>query len=277
MNADGSGITQITNQPLTFWDSWFPEFSPDGKKIVFCHDSYTAFGAPNLFVVNADGTGLTQVTFDGAEGAAHWSPDGTKLVFAHTLGNGKTVITVMNADGTGTKTNLTFDIWGKFWPMYTPDGKQIVYFSTTGGLISAVWIMNANGSHKTQLTRPAFEGFAFDVSPDGNQLAVIDHQNTPRPTAIFTMNPQGKRLKRLTDPGKAHDVEPAYSPDGTKIVFASDRGGTTGALDIYIMNADGSNLQRITTGISSACRPVVSFPSLTTDLNCVTPTWGAAP
>jgi Tol biopolymer transport system component len=267
MNPDGSDIVQITNQPPTFWDSWFPEFSPDGQKIVFCHDTLESFGNPDLYVVNADGTGLTRLTFDGGDCAAHWSPDGTRLVFARTLPNGKGVIATMNADGTGKKTSLTFDVWVKFWPIYTPDGKQIVFFSTKGGLISAVWIMDADGSHKRQLTAPAFEGFAFDVSPDGQHIAVIDHQNTPRPTAILQIDPDGKHLKQLTRPGSAHDEDPAYSPDGTKIVFASDRGGAVGAMDIYIMNPDGSDVQRITTGLTVACP----------DLNCVTPTWGAKP
>jgi Tol biopolymer transport system component len=268
MNPDGSDIVQITNLPPTSFDSWFPEFSPDGQRIAFCRDSVEAFNASDLYVVNADGSGLKRLTFDAlGDCAAHWSPDGTQLVFARVLPNGKGVIATMSADGTGKETNLTHDVWVKFWPIYTPDGNQIVFFSTTGGLISAVWIMDADGSHKQQLTAPAFEGFAYDVSPDGQHIVVINHQNTPRPTAIFHMDLDGKHLRRLTQPDNAHDVDPAYSPDGTKIVFASDRGGTAGAMDIYIMNPNGSNVQRITTGLTVACP----------DLNCVTPTWGAKP
>ena len=61
INADGTGMTQITNLPPTSNEMWAPDFSPDGKKIVFCHDMT---GAPEIYTINADGTGLTRVTSD---------------------------------------------------------------------------------------------------------------------------------------------------------------------------------------------------------------------
>jgi Tol biopolymer transport system component len=267
MNPDGSDIVQITNLPATDFDSWFPAFSPDGRRIVFCRDRPDAPNASDLYVINADGTGLTRLTFDGLECAAHWSPDATRLAFARGLQNGKGVIATMRADGTGKKTNLTHDVWGKFWPVYTPDDGQIVFFSGTGGLISAVWVMDSDGSDKRRLTAPALEGFAYDVSPDGEHIVLNNHQSTPRPTAIFVMNMDGTNLTQLTNPGNAHDGQASYSPDGTKIVFTSDRGRSSGALDLYIMNRDGSDVKRITTDLTVACP----------DLNCATPTWGAKP
>jgi Tol biopolymer transport system component len=264
MNSDGSDIVQITNLPPTDFDSWFPAFSPDGRRIVFCRDRPDAPNASDLYIINADGTGLTRLTFDGLECAAHWSPDATRLVFARGLPNGKGVIATMRADGTGKKTNLTHDVWGKFWPVYTPDGKQIVFFSATGGLTSAVWRMNSGGSGKRRLTAPAFEGFAYDVSPDGEHIVLNNHQSTPRPSAIFVMNLDGRNLTRLTKSGNG---QASYSPDGTRIVFTSDRGRPAGAMEIYTMNPDGSDVKRITTDLTVACP----------DLNCATPTWGAKP
>jgi TolB protein len=151
--------------------------------------------------------------------------------------------------------------------MYTPNGRHIVFFSGTGGLISAVWIMNSDGSDKRRLTAPALEGFAYDVSPDGHHIVLNDHQSTPRPTSIFVMNLNGTHLTRLTNHGKAHDGQASYSPDGSKIVFTSDRGRSSGALDLYIMSRDGSHVKRITRGLTVACP----------DINCATPTWGAKP
>lgn len=267
MNPDGTDIVQITNLPPTDFDSWFPAFSPDGRRIVFCRDRPDAPNASDLYIINADGTSLTRLTFDGLECAAHWSSDATRLVFARGLQNGKGVIATMRADGTGKKTNLTHDVWGKFWPVYTPDGKQIVFFSATGGLTSAVWRMNSDGSDKRRLTAPAFEGFAYDVSPDRQQIVLNNHQSTPRATAIFVMSLDGRNLTQLTKSGKAHDGQASYSPDGTKIVFTSDRGRPAGAVEIYTMNPDGTGVKQITAGLTVACP----------DGNCATPTWGAKP
>jgi Tol biopolymer transport system component len=264
INPDGSDIVQITDLPATDFDAWFPVFSPDGRRIVFCRDTPQAPGAPDLYVVNADGTGLTRLTFDGDGFGAHWSPHGTRLTFARFLATGKAVISTTRADATGKRTNLTHDAWDKFWPMYTPNGRHIIFFSATGGLISAVWIMNSDGSDKRRLTAPALEGFAYDVSPDGHHIVLNDHQSTPRPTSIFVMNLDGTNLTRLTNPGKAHDGQANYSPDGSKIVFTSDRGRPSGGWGLYIMNRDGSDVKRIMRGLTVACP----------DGNCATPTLG---
>lgn len=59
---------------------------------------------------------------------------------------------------------------------------------------------------------------------------------------IFTMRSDGSEVKNLTN-NLATDESPAWSPDGTRIAFESDRSGDA---DIYVMNADGSNLSRLT-------------------------------
>jgi Tol biopolymer transport system component len=61
--------------------AWFPDYSPDGTRIVFCHDMT---GAVELYVINVDGTGLTQITHDGTENIfPRWSPDGRRIVFSN--------------------------------------------------------------------------------------------------------------------------------------------------------------------------------------------------
>jgi Tol biopolymer transport system component len=83
------------------------------------------------------------------------------------------------------------------------------------------------------------------------------------------MNVDGTGIHQLTRPvGNSHDAAPNYSPDGAKIVFASDRMSSDGSLDIFTMNAGGSHLTRIATGVTiGGCA----------DKGCVTPAWGRKP
>lgn len=265
INADGAGMTQITNLPPTTLEGWGPTFSPDGKKIAFCHDMT---GAPEIYTINADGSGLTQLTFDNLfDCAPRWSPDGTRIAFARAVPlTQQTVIATMPASG-GAITNLTTEFWSAFWPTYTPDGTRITSVSSQAGFIGVVRIMDSEGSHQKQLTRPDLEGFPADISPDGSHILVIDHESTPvTPYAVFRMNLDGSGLTKLSDPGKGHyDIPGTYSPDGTKIVFVSNRLSKDVSLDLFIMNADGSDIHRIASGLTVGGCP---------DTNCVTPSWG---
>lgn len=76
---------------------------------------------------------------------------------------------------------------------------------------------------------------------------------------IFLMNDDGSQQQLLIDTG-GNDIEPAISPDGTKVAFSSanynvDGSGQEGFYDIYVVNIDGSNLQRLTHGIAEESHP----------------------
>lgn len=265
IDTDGSGMSQITNLPPTTNEGWAPSFSPDGKKIAFCHDMT---GAAEIYTINSDGSGLTQLTFDNFfDCAPRWSPDGSRIAFARALPlTLQTVIATMPSSG-GPVTNLTNELWSAYWPTYTPDGTRITSFSSQGGFVSVVRIMDSDGRHQKQLTQPDLEAFPYDISPDGQHVLIINHENTPvTPYEIFRMTLDGNDLVRLTDPGKGnYDIPGTYSPDGTKIVFASTRLSNNVSLDLFVMNADGSGIHRIASGLTVGGCP---------DTNCVTPSWG---
>lgn len=270
IKPDGTDMVQLTHMDPTNLDSWEPSFSPDGMQIAFDYGSIDSNGntTVDLYVINADGTGLNQLTHDGLSQAPRWSPDGTQLAFARqsTL-TGQQVVTVIRADGSGEKTALTSDFWSSFPDSYTSDGK-INFDSQMGGLVSSEWIMNGDGSGKKQLTAPALEGGVSDVSSDGKHIVFTSHVNSPLPAAIFVMNLDGNNLQQLTfPPDQSADVFPAYSPDGRKIVFASSRIDPS-SLDLFVMNADGSDVTALATGLTvGGC----------TDGNCVEPSWGPEP
>ncbi len=83
MNLDGSNLQQLTSVKAI---NWFPEYSPDGEKIVFHSNqddpSFSDAGDYNLYMINADGSGMTRLTnLKGQELHAKWFPSGDKLIF----------------------------------------------------------------------------------------------------------------------------------------------------------------------------------------------------
>jgi hypothetical protein len=153
-------------------------------------------------------------------------------------------IATVRADGTDFRL-LSSPVWDSLGAMYTGDGKHIVFSTTTGGYVAALWIMDTNGKHQRRLTKPELEAGAPDISADGkDQVVFYNHQNTPLPTScVFKMNLDGTGARCLT--GMRHvNTLPVFSPDGTKILYMSDR-LSPGSFDIWVMDADGSHKKRV--------------------------------
>jgi TolB protein len=243
MNPDGTDLFRVTNMPpsddnFAFW----PDFSPDGKRIVFAHDMT---GSLELYVINADGSGLAQITHDGTPHfLPNWSPDASHIVFTTTTELGPAVIATVRADGSERKL-LTSPVWDTLVGEYTPDGKHIVFEGSTDGLVAALWIMDTNGEHQRRLTDPELEAGTMDISPDGEYLVTHSSMNTPKPSSIFKVSLHGGGVTRLTS--GPNDGLPVYSPDGKKILFVTDR-NTDGLLETWVMNADGSGQRLLIDG-----------------------------
>jgi len=98
-----------------------------------------------VFVVNADGTGTTNLSNHSGpfDGRPAWSPDGSKIAFVSGR-TGNLEIYVMNANGTG-QTQITFDAELDSYPAWSPDGQFIAFRSDRSGNID-VWVMKADGT-----------------------------------------------------------------------------------------------------------------------------------
>jgi Tol biopolymer transport system component len=165
MNGDGSDVRRLTNLP---GPDGGPFFSSDGSKIVFRGrhtppgkelDDYMALLKKNLwrptsldvFVINRDGSSLTQVTRDmgGANWAPFFAPDGTKVIFASNFKSPRGPnfdLYLINVDGTGLE-QVTFSEAFDGFPMFSPDGTKLVFASnrnstkeTDTNLFIADWV-----------------------------------------------------------------------------------------------------------------------------------------
>ena len=165
-NVDMSDERRITSGQESFAPNW----SPDGTRIVF--HRLTGIDETEVFVVNADGSGLTQLTFSpGPDGMASWSPDGSKIVFISYRTGGYRVW-VMNADGSN-PVQLNENVPYSANPYYSPDGTQIGFDSTSpsDGFIG-LWLMNADGSNARSVYDPYgdFDAIFSGWSPGGDRM-----------------------------------------------------------------------------------------------------------
>jgi len=195
-------------------------------------------GNTDIYVMNADGSGVTRLTNDSHpdEAPFSWSPDGRQIAFARPFGDAD--IYVMNADGSN-QTRLTNDVGEARSPAWSPDGQRIAFASERDGN-SEIYVMNTDGSGHTRLTNDS----SFDSypawSPDGRRIAFASERDGDG--EIYVMNADGSEQTNLTN---SPDDEwlPSWSPDGQRIAFMC---GPYGREDICAMNADGSGRMKLT-------------------------------
>ena len=238
MNADGSDQVRITMHPAN--DYW-PDLSPNGRYVVFVSERTSN---PEIFVLDLRTGALTNVSNSSAvDSWPRWSPNGQQIAF-HSNRDGNFEIYLVNADGTGL-TRVTNYPGLDQWPEWSPNGKQLAIRRDHD-----VYVINADGSDPVRLTtHPAVDQMAV-WSPNGKELAFMSLREGY--CSVFLMGADGSNLVNLTpkaagDPASAWcSRAPAWSRNGKQIYFMSFRPSTGGDVEIFVMNADGSGLTRLT-------------------------------
>jgi len=255
MNPDGSHVRQVTETPPGS-GSRDGAWSPDRQKIAFMSNRD---GDPEVYVMAANGSDVQRLTnHRGFDGLPAWSPDGTQIAFIRDTDPPATgpvypsrsqSIFVMDADGSNIQRLTEFTTGG--YITWSPDGERIA-FEANLDEIWAIYVMETDGSNVQRITHtpvkdaqstapnwsPESRKIAFDSSRDGN-------------FEIYVMDADGPNVQRITHNDKV-DARPAWSPDGLRIVFHSNRDGSSDQLgvfsefEIYVMDADGGNVERLT-------------------------------
>ncbi|KFB08833.1 Tol-Pal system beta propeller repeat protein TolB [Nitratireductor basaltis] len=137
-------------------------------------------------------------------------------------------------------------------PRFSPQQQELTYMSYESGQPQVYLLRIETGQRELVGNFPGMT-FAPRFSPNGDKV-IMSLLRDDGNSNIFTMDLRTRATARLTDTN-AIDTSPSYSPDGSQIVFTSDRGGRA---QIYVMGADGSNQRRISFGNGSYSTPVWS-------------------
>jgi Tol biopolymer transport system component len=196
MNADGTGVRQLTSTAATVTNTW-PRWSPNGDWIAF---QSNVSGAFQIHAIRPEGSDLWQVTTVGVNQFPAWSPDGTRLALRRDVD-----IYVVDVTGAPDPGQLTAVGPLNQMPAWSPDGTKISFMSTRqAGNYPSVFVMNVDGTDQIELT-PKLD------------------------------------LEKGTWSSRA----PAWSPNGEYIYFTGIRPGIP-TEQIYVMRADGSEQTPLT-------------------------------
>jgi Tol biopolymer transport system component len=249
MDPDSSGVRALTDAGADGMAAAEPAWSPDGTKIAFVLGPPEHLGAyagdGDIYVMNADGTGLTQLT-DGLDAAGPaWSPDGTGIVSVRDQGSS---LVLMNADGSDPH-QVRPD--GEAYPPYqspdwSPDGARIAFQASPsrGVDTNSVYVTNVDGTDTSRLT-PGLSDGSPAWSPDGATIAYAG------PDGIYLHDVLTGADHRVTVCGKREDCgfdfQPTWASDGSRIAFTRQNYAGD-SVQVFVVNADGTALQQLTDG-----------------------------
>lgn len=235
-----------------------PDPSPDGRELAFVSGGDIWVGPA------AGGDARLLVTHEANDYRPRWSPDGRQLAFvSNRSGNGD--IYVLDVVSNALR-RLTYDDGAEQLDAWSPDG-QWIYFSSSSQDIAGmqdVYRVRASGGTPMRVAgdRYASEYWAAP-SPDGRRLAITARGTTAGQwwrrgsshldeseiwTVTLDATPSYARISTGARPGKGRDVWPQWTPDGSALVYASDRGGTENLYRQRVAGGEAEALTRFTDG-----------------------------
>ena len=244
-SSNGDDPVRLTQDPAE--DSW-PDISTNGRYVVFAS---LRTGNREIFVLDLKDGSLVNVSQSaGDDNWPRWSPNGKAIVF-HSSRDGNYNIYIVNADGSGLR-RVTNSALLDQWPDWSPNGKRIAFRRG-----SDVYAIDSDGEEQNPVpltNLPTAVNQMPAWSPNGQHIAFMSLREGY--CSVFLMSDNGDTPDNpainLTPktPGDANSAwcsrAPSWSRDGKRIYFQSSRPSTGGDAELFVMNADGSEVERLT-------------------------------
>ena len=257
VNPDGTALVQLTHEPNGYVATW-PDWSPDGSHLLFVRFNLSN-GMGRIWIMRSDGSGQHKLTSDTPgyrDYQPNFTPDGRQIVFPRCKPNdGVCAIWIMRSDGTNKRALTPYKEGAReavdFFPSVSPDGTRVAYTAFgQNGISVQTRVMRLNGTHNHAISPPALEASVPDWSPDGKRLTVSSNWARLN-NNVYTMRPDGDDIDQLTFTKYPNNSGGSvYAPGGDRIAFSSDRRyPDLCCLDLFVMNANGTNQHLVPTGL----------------------------
>jgi Tol biopolymer transport system component/predicted Ser/Thr protein kinase len=254
-SPDGQRIAYARLNEAGLWDIWVvpalggaprrilanagdPAWSPDGLRIAYAnHDTNTLWTAET-------GGGNPRAVTQPEAGTAHAQPsfsrDGRQLAFIRRRGGPYAELAVAGLSD-GSIRRLTDDNAGAYSPAWSPDDRWIYFASTRGGAAN-IWKVDVRSRELRQVTAGQGDDAELDISADGKRLVLSSYRMNINLAEISLESSGAARpqVKWLTTDSARGELSPAYSRDGKRIAYFSNRTGAEKE-SIWVMDADGLN------------------------------------
>jgi len=228
-----------------------PAVSPDGSRLSFW--MWDEGCCPAVWQMNRRGGALSELADSTVSASPAYGAGGERIAYVDTTGIGPglvfTGIFTVPADGGGSPSPLIADDGQRVRsPSFSADGSRVVYEQDDGTYEQPNWnihVADANGTNRRRVTDWPGPELSPDIHPNGRRIVFAGKRGAASPgrrIEIYDVRIDGDRVRRLTRNGLA-DSDPAFSPDGKRIVWTRKLGTNR---DIFKMRANGSNHHPLT-------------------------------
>jgi len=236
-------------------------FSPDGNQLAFDHGGDQFCGndqSCGIYTTLIDGERSLRLTNDPNDCCPRWSPDGRQIAFSRVSYEGFAIDLIPALGGSERRLYVGPTNYFARYFDWSPDGKVLAFSQGRNGKDTA-WIALISLADSTikSLTAPVDQYFDNGpvFSPDGSKIAFIRSSVALMDSDLFVVRTAGGEPKRLTFDNSDEEGAPAWTADGSEIVFSSSRRGLP---TLWRISASGGTPRPVIGAGAMACCPSIS-------------------